>query len=40
MKSHRHEDWEIVISTTTLTGHALAKSRYPRHTVFYCPLEL
>ncbi len=37
--ARRHEDWEIVISTTTLTGHALAKSRYPRHSVFYCPLD-
>jgi 3-deoxy-D-manno-octulosonic-acid transferase len=32
-------DCEIAISTTTLTGHALAKSRYPELCVFYCPLD-
>lgn len=37
--ARRHPDFEIVISTTTLTGRALAKSRYPDHTVFYCPLD-
>ncbi len=35
----RHPDWDLVISTTTLTGHALAKTRYSEHTVFYCPLD-
>ena len=30
---------EIVISTTTVTGFALAKSRYPELTVFYAPLD-
>jgi 3-deoxy-D-manno-octulosonic-acid transferase len=35
----RHPDFEIVISTTTLTGMALAQSRYGEHTVFYCPLD-
>jgi 3-deoxy-D-manno-octulosonic-acid transferase len=35
----RHPDFELVISTTTLTGRALATSRYPEHTVFYCPLD-
>ena len=35
----RHPSWDIVISTTTVTGFALAKSRYPQHTVFYCPLD-
>ncbi|REK11382.1 MAG: 3-deoxy-D-manno-octulosonic acid transferase [Planctomycetota bacterium] len=35
----RHPDWDILISTTTLTGHALAKTRYAEHTVFYCPLD-
>jgi 3-deoxy-D-manno-octulosonic-acid transferase len=30
---------EIVISTTTVTGYALAKSRYPELTVFYAPLD-
>jgi 3-deoxy-D-manno-octulosonic-acid transferase len=32
-------EWECVISTTTTTGMALAKKKYPRHTVFYCPLD-
>src|SRR5688572_29149692 len=35
----RHPDWDLVISTTTVTGHALAKTRYSAHTVFYCPLD-
>ncbi|MBI3838325.1 MAG: 3-deoxy-D-manno-octulosonic acid transferase [Planctomycetia bacterium] len=35
----RHPNWEIVISTTTVTGYALAKSRYSQHAVFYCPLD-
>ncbi len=35
----RHPNWEIAISTTTATGYALAKSRYPQHMVFYCPLD-
>ena len=32
-------DWECVISTTTATGMALAKKKYPKHLVFYCPLD-
>ena len=35
----RHPDWDIAISTTTLTGYTLAKSRYAEHLVFYCPLD-
>ncbi len=35
----RHPDWDIVISTTTLTGYTLARTRYARHCVFYCPLD-
>ncbi|MGD9720311.1 MAG: 3-deoxy-D-manno-octulosonic acid transferase [Pirellulales bacterium] len=35
----RHPDWQIAISTTTLTGHELACKRYAEHTVFYCPLD-
>jgi 3-deoxy-D-manno-octulosonic-acid transferase len=35
----RHPEFQLVISTTTLTGHALAASRYPENTVFYCPLD-
>ena len=32
-------DWECVVSTTTMTGMALAKKKYPHLTVFYCPLD-
>jgi 3-deoxy-D-manno-octulosonic-acid transferase len=32
-------DWVCVISTTTMTGMALARKRYPDHLVFYCPLD-
>ena len=32
-------DWQCVISTTTMTGIALAQKKYPRHTTFYCPLD-
>ncbi|HEV3137931.1 MAG TPA: glycosyltransferase N-terminal domain-containing protein, partial [Pirellulales bacterium] len=35
----RHPNWDMVISTTTVTGYALARSRYPQDTVFYCPLD-
>lgn len=35
----RHPDWDIVISTTTLTGYSLARSRYAEYPVFYCPLD-
>jgi 3-deoxy-D-manno-octulosonic-acid transferase len=31
--------WQCVISTTTMTGMALAKKKYPKNTVFYCPLD-
>ncbi len=34
-----HPEWEIVISTTTLTGFQLAQKRYAPRTVFYCPLD-
>jgi 3-deoxy-D-manno-octulosonic-acid transferase len=34
-----HPDWEIVISTTTQTGFALAQKRYAPRTVFYAPLD-
>ncbi|MCH8047708.1 MAG: 3-deoxy-D-manno-octulosonic acid transferase [Planctomycetes bacterium] len=30
---------EFVISTTTMTGYALAKKTYADHLVFYCPLD-
>ena len=32
-------DLECVISTTTMTGMALARKKYAEHTVFYCPLD-
>ena len=32
-------DWQCVISTTTMTGMALATKKYPGHSVFYCPLD-
>ena len=31
--------WQCVISTTTATGMELAKKKYARRTVFYCPLD-
>ena len=31
--------WECVVSTTTMTGMALAGKKYPQLTVFYCPLD-
>ncbi|MEN6451509.1 MAG: glycosyltransferase N-terminal domain-containing protein, partial [Thermoguttaceae bacterium] len=31
--------WECVISTTTMTGMALARKKHPRQTTFYCPLD-
>ena len=35
----RFPGWECVVSTTTQTGFAMARRRYPSHTVFYCPLD-
>lgn len=35
----RWPNWECVVSTTTMTGMALAKKKYPQLTVFYCPLD-
>jgi len=32
-------DWQCVISTTTMTGMALAKKKYARHSPFYCPFD-
>jgi 3-deoxy-D-manno-octulosonic-acid transferase len=35
-----HPDWECVITTTTVTGHALAQRKYgARYCVSYCPLD-
>ena len=35
----RRPDWECVLSTTTMTGMALAQKRYPDLGVFYAPLD-
>jgi 3-deoxy-D-manno-octulosonic-acid transferase len=35
----RNPDWDIVISTTTQTGYALARKKYAPRTVIYCPLD-
>lgn len=35
----RHPEWECVVSTTTMTGYALAKKKYATLSVFYCPLD-
>lgn len=35
----RRPDVECVISTTTMTGYALAKKKHAPRTVFYCPLD-
>jgi len=37
--AERRPDWECVVSTTTMTGMALAKKKYAGLTVFYCPLD-
>ncbi len=35
----QHDDLKIVISTTTHTGQAVAKEKYPDCTICYCPLD-
>ena len=35
----RRPDWQCVVSTTTITGMALARKKYPHLSVFYCPLD-
>lgn len=35
----KRSDLEVVLSTTTSTGYAVAKERYPDLTVFYAPLD-
>ena len=37
--SRRRPQWECVISTTTTSGMALAKKKYPGTALFYCPLD-
>jgi 3-deoxy-D-manno-octulosonic-acid transferase len=36
---NQRPDWECVVSTTTMTGMALAKKKYADLNVFYCPLD-
>ena len=33
-------DFHVLVSTTTRTGHALARERFGSNRVFYCPLDL
>jgi 3-deoxy-D-manno-octulosonic-acid transferase len=35
----RRPEWKCVLSTTTMTGMALASKRYPDLDLFYCPLD-
>ena len=35
----RHPDWDVVISTTTQTGFALAQKKYSPRSIIYCPLD-
>ena len=35
----REPDADIVVSTTTTTGRAVAEDKLPRTTIFYCPLD-
>ncbi len=37
--ARKHPDWQCVVSTTTATGYALAKKKYPDLAVFYAPLD-
>ncbi|MGE0609426.1 MAG: 3-deoxy-D-manno-octulosonic acid transferase [Pirellulales bacterium] len=35
----RYPDWQVVISSTSQTGHALAVKKFSDLTVFYCPVD-
>jgi len=35
----KRPDWQCVLSTTTATGMAQARKKYPELSVFYCPLD-
>src|SRR5690606_36212956 len=35
----RRPDADVVLSTTTTTGHEVARAQYPDLTIFYCPLD-
>jgi 3-deoxy-D-manno-octulosonic-acid transferase len=36
----RHPGWDIVVTTATSSGFALAQDRLPRHQVLFCPFDL
>ncbi len=37
--AEKRPGWQCVVSTTTMTGMALARKKYPHLPVFYCPLD-
>ena len=37
--AQQHPDWDIVVSTTTLTGKQVALEQFSDYAVFYCPLD-
>jgi 3-deoxy-D-manno-octulosonic-acid transferase len=37
--ARRHPGWDCLVSTTTATGFATARNKYPKVTIFYCPLD-
>lgn len=37
--SRRHEDYEVVLSTTTSTGYEVARQKFPQHTIVYWPFD-
>jgi 3-deoxy-D-manno-octulosonic-acid transferase len=39
MIQQERPQWECVLSTTTMTGMAVARKKYPGLPVFYCPLD-
>ena len=39
MIEQQRPEWECVVSTTTTTGMELARKKYAKYTVFYCPLD-
>lgn len=38
--ARKQPTWQCVVSTTTMTGYAVALRKYPQCAVFYCPLDL
>lgn len=37
--SRRHQDYEVVLSTTTSTGYEVARQKFPQHTIVYWPFD-